>query len=153
MKPEYMDAAIQEAFDGIHSNHGGPFGCVIVKNGKIIGRGHNRVLIDHDPTAHGEVTAIRDAGRNLGTHDLSGCEMYTTGEPCPMCLAATMWANIGKVYYGCTIEENSIIGFRDAEMDEIVGDRKKTGNMLEQLGHDKCVVLFHEYNEMNAQRY
>lgn len=77
-----------------------PFGTVIVKDGEIVGRGHNRVVVNQDPTCHGEMEAIRDACRNLGTFDLSGCELYTTAEPCPMCLGATLWANIPVVYYG-----------------------------------------------------
>ena len=95
---EYMQVAIDEALDGISRQHGGPFGCVIVKDGRIVGQGHNRVLKNNDPTCHGEVSAIRDAGQKLGTFDLSGCELYTTGEPCPMCLCACLWANIDRVY-------------------------------------------------------
>ena len=116
---EYMQVAIDEALDGISRQHGGPFGCVIVKDGRIVGRGHNRVLKNNDPTCHGEVSAIRDAGQKLGTFDLSGCELYTTGEPCPMCLCACLWANIDRVYYGCTIEDNELIGFRDEDFDEL----------------------------------
>ena len=88
---EFMRQAIAEAREGIHAGHGGPFGTVIVKDGKIVGRGHNCVLSLNDPTCHGEVAAIRDAGKKLGTFDLSGCELYTTGEPCHMCLCACMW--------------------------------------------------------------
>ena len=87
----YMTEAINEALDGIRCGHGGPFGCVIVKDGEIIGRGHNRVLIDNDSTAHGEIVAIRNAEQQLGSYDLSGCILYTTGEPCPMCLYAILW--------------------------------------------------------------
>ena len=87
-KHELMKRAIEEAREGIRAGHGGPFGTVIVKDGQIVGRGHNCVLRDHDATCHGEVAAIRDAGRHLGTYDLTGCELYTTGEPCHMCLCA-----------------------------------------------------------------
>ena len=83
---KFMEAALQEAYEGIEKNHGGPFGAVVVKNGKIVGRGHNRVLYKKDPTCHGEMEAIRDACKNLETHDLTGCQLYTTAEPCPMCL-------------------------------------------------------------------
>ena len=100
---EYMKLAIDEAREGIYNSHGGPFGSVIVKDDEIVGRGHNMVLKNNDSTAHGEISAIRDAEKRLKTFDLSGCELYTTGEPCPMCLAACMWANIDKVYYGCTM--------------------------------------------------
>ena len=78
---EYMQMAIDEAMEGVTHGHGGPFGCVIVKDGAVVGRGHNRVLADHDATCHGEIAAIRSAGETLGTHDLTGCELYTTGEP------------------------------------------------------------------------
>ena len=82
----FMAAAIEEAYEGIEHGHGGPFGSVIVRDGEIIGSGHNRVLLNNDPTCHGEVDAIRSTCAELGTFDLSGCELYTTGEPCPMCL-------------------------------------------------------------------
>lgn len=82
----FMQAALEEAYAGIEAGDGGPFGTVIVKDGEIVGRGHNRVVVNQDPTCHGEMEAIRDACRNLGTFDLSGCELYTTAEPCPMCL-------------------------------------------------------------------
>lgn len=150
---EYMREAIAEAKEGIHNGHGGPFGSVIVKGGKIIGRGHNMVLINHDSTAHGEVTAIRNTGQLLGTHDLSGCELYTTGEPCPMCLAACLWANIDKVYYGCTIEDNAIIGFRDEEFDNKFGGREAFADYLEEVDRDACVELFEEYKTLDAEIY
>lgn len=148
-----MKMAIEEAREGIHNSHGGPFGCVIVKDGKIVGRGHNRVLIDNDSTAHGEVTAIRNAEKNLETYDLSGCAVYTTGEPCPMCLAACMWANIDKIYYGCTIADNARIGFRDEAFDNMFGGRDAFGDYLEELGREECLELFEEYNSLNAQKY
>ena len=148
-----MRQAIAEAREGINAGHGGPFGTVIVKDGKIVGRGHNCVLLLNDPTCHGEVSAIRDAGKNLGTFDLSGCELYTTGEPCHMCLCACMWANISKIYYGCTIDDNSIIGFRDGKFDEIFGGRDKLGDYMLEIGRDECLKLFEEYKNMQHQNY
>ena len=150
---ELMRQAIAEAREGINAGHGGPFGTVIVKDGKIVGRGHNCVLLLNDPTCHGEVSAIRDAGKNLGTFDLSGCELYTTGEPCHMCLCACMWANISKIYYGCTIDDNSIIGFRDGKFDEIFGGRDKLGDYMLEIGRDECLKLFEEYKNMQHQNY
>ena len=88
---KFMEAALQEAYDGIEKNHGGPFGAVVVKDGRIVGRGHNRVLYKKDPTCHGEMEAIRDACKNLETHDLTGCQLYTTAEPCPMCLGGILY--------------------------------------------------------------
>lgn len=130
-KINYMKLAVEEAREGIRNGEGGPFGSVIVKDGEIVGRGHNQVLKNNDPTCHGEVCAIRDACSRLGTYDLSGCIIYTTGEPCHMCLCACMWANIEKIYYGCTIEDNGLIGFRDDKFDRIFGGRDKLGDYLQ----------------------
>ena len=110
---EYMYIAKDLAKDNLKTNAGGPFGACVVKNGKIIGKGSNHVLSDNDPTAHAEIVAIRQACENIGSYDLSGCELYTTCYPCPMCLSAIMWANIKKVYYGNTKEDAAEIGFRD----------------------------------------
>lgn len=148
-----MEMAIDEARQGILRGHGGPFGSVIVKDGRVVARGHNMVLAGHDPTAHGEMIAIRRAGQVLGTHDLSGCTLYTTGEPCHMCLCGIMWANISQVYYGCTIADNGRIGFRDDKFNSIFGGRDKLGNLLIPLERDKCLALFEEYNKMQHQNY
>ena len=150
---EYMELAIAQAREGIHNNHGGPFGTVIVKDGEVIGQGHNMVLANNDSTAHGEITAIRDAEAKLGTYDLSGAVLYTTGEPCPMCLAACMWANIDKVYYGCTIADNAIIGFRDEAFDAMFGGREAFQDYLIELDRDACLKLFEEYTGLNRDRY
>ena len=109
----FMRAAIAEAELGLRENRGGPFGCVIVRGGSVIARGTNLVTSTNDPTAHAEVTAIREACRQLGTFRLEGCELYTSCEPCPMCLAAIYWARISKVYYGNTREDAAAIGFDD----------------------------------------
>ena len=108
-----MKLAIKEAREGILNGDGGPFGAIIVKEGKIIGKGHNKVVRNNDPTCHGEVDAIRNACKELNTFDLKGADIYTTGEPCPMCLGAILWSNINNIYYGCSIQENEMIGFRD----------------------------------------
>lgn len=150
---EYMHMAIEEAREGIAHRHGGPFGTVIVKDGKVVGRGHNRVLLSHDPTMHGEVSAIRDACLALNTHDLSGCELYTTGEPCHMCLCACLWANIEKVYYGCTIADNEDIGFRDDKFDKIFGGRDKLGDYLIPMDREGCLELFEEYKKTDPENY
>ncbi len=147
---DYMDEALKEAYIGIENNHGGPFGCVIVKDGKIIGRGHNRVLVNHDPTCHGEMEAIRDACKNLGTHDLSGSTLYTTAEPCPMCMGAILWANIREVYYGCSIKDTGRIGFRDDEFYETFSNRT---SVIKEASKEKCLELFDVYQKKNAQRY
>jgi len=115
MTPEaFMREAIKEAEAGLQGNRGGPFGCVVVRRGEIIARGNNRVTSSNDPTAHAEITAIREACRALNTFQLSDCELYTSCEPCPMCLAAVYWARIPKLYYGNTRLDAAAIGFDDA---------------------------------------
>lgn len=152
-KNAFMQIAIEEAREGIFHGHGGPFGSVIVKDDVIVGQGHNLVLANNDSTCHGEVSAIRNAEQNLGTYDLSGCILYTTGEPCPMCLAACMWANIDRVYYGCTIEDNAIIGFRDEAFDQMFGGREAFADYLIELDREACLKLFTEYSGLNATIY
>ena len=149
----YMTEAIREALDGISQGHGGPFGCVIVKDDEIIGTGHNMVLEEKDSTAHGEITAIRNAEDALDSYDLSGCVLYTTGEPCPMCLYAILWANISKVYYGCTIEDNADIGFRDEVFDDLSGGRENLSDFLVCIDRDACLKLFQVYSDMEHQIY
>lgn len=111
----FMKRAIELARGGITRGDGGPFGAVVVRDGKIIGEGWNRVVSSNDPTAHGEITAIRDACSRLGTFSLEGCEIHTTGQPCPMCLGAIHWARIGRIHYGFRIEDAAEIGFDDRE--------------------------------------
>jgi tRNA(Arg) A34 adenosine deaminase TadA len=111
----FMHRAIDLAYQGMAGKHGGPFGAVIVKDGVVIGEGHNRVLSSNDPTAHAEVTAIRNASANIKNFDLSGAEIYVNGLPCPMCMSAIFWARIDKVYYGCSAADAEEIGFDDDE--------------------------------------
>lgn len=150
---EFMQIAIQEAREGISNGDGGPFGTAIVRDGVLIASGHNHVLAYNDPTCHGEVDAIRKACKRLGTFDLTGCELYTTGEPCHMCLCACMWANISKIYYGCTIADNEIIGFRDNKFDQIFGGRDKLGNYMTEVDREACLRLFQDYSRMDATKY
>ncbi len=142
MSDGFMEEALKEAYEGIRKGDGGPFGAVIVREGEIIGRGHNRVVSGKDPTLHGEMCAIKDACERLGSFDLSGCDIYTTGEPCPMCLGAILWAGIARVYYGCGREEAEKIGFRDSAFyDAIEGKRLP----LEQVDAEACGRLFADY--------
>ena len=124
----FMQQAIDLSLQGINNNDGGPFGCVIVKGDEIIGRGNNKVTSSNDPTAHAEVVAIRDACANLSTFQLEGCEIYTSCEPCPMCLGAIYWARPKVVYYANTREDAAEIGFDDSmiyeEMNTPVEKRK-----------------------------
>ncbi len=109
----YLKLAINEASQGMNGRDGGPFGAVIALEGKIIGKGHNTVLKSHDPTAHAEMNAIRDACRSLKEHHLTGAVIYTNFEPCPMCLAAIYWANIRTIYFCAGRDDAETIGFMD----------------------------------------
>jgi len=113
---KYMQEAIQLAMENVEDNNGGPFGAVIVKDEKVVGRGSNHVTIFNDPTAHAEIVAIRDACKNLNTFDLGGCELYASCEPCPMCLGAIYWANISKLYYAATKDDAARSEFIDAHI-------------------------------------
>ena len=115
-KDRFMQMAIDLSQYSLDSKCGGPFGAIIVKDGKIIGSGSNRVTIDLDPTAHGEVVAIKEACKNIKSIDLSGCELYTSAEPCPMCTAAIYWSKIKAVYYCNTEEEALAHGFSDKKI-------------------------------------
>ena len=153
-KKEFMEMAVNEARKGIANRDGGPFGAVVVKDGEMIASGHNRVLADNDSTCHGEVDAIRKAENKLGTYDLTGCEIYTTSEPCPMCLAAIMWANIGKVYYGCSLADNEEIGFRDVRFDEMMGGRPGIPDgFMEERDKEMCMEVFREYKKIGGEKY
>lgn len=138
---EYMKIAKELSENNLKTNEGGPFGACIVKDGKIIGKGSNQVLKSNDPTAHAEVVAIRDACKNINSYDLSGCELYTSCYPCPMCLSATIWSNIKKVYYGNTKEDAANIGFRD---DFIY-------NYISGLNNDVCDNSVLELNNMDRE--
>ncbi len=149
----YMEEAIKEAQIGIRNNEGGPFGSVVVKDDKIIGRGHNQVLENEDATCHGEIQAIRAASKALHSFDLSGCVLYTTAAPCPMCLGAIMWANIEKVYYGCTIDDTNAIGFRDEKFYDYLKSEDHHELPMIENQRDKCLDLFKEYSSLNPQKY
>ena len=145
----YMKSAIREAYRGIESGHGGPFGAVIVKDGRIVAKGHNEVLKNRDATCHGEVMAIRRASKKLGTHNLKGCELYTTAEPCPMCLGAIMWANIDKVYFGCNINDTDKIGFRDEKFYNATKEEKEA--FMQELERGECLKLFSDYAAIDCK--
>ena len=113
MHEAHMKRAVELSRRGMESGHGGPFGAVIVRGGAVVGEGWNEVLSSKDPTAHAEVVAIRKACRALGTYDLSGCEIYASCEPCPMCLGAVYWSRIGRVYFSIGRHDAAGIEFRD----------------------------------------
>ena len=153
-KKEFMEIAVSEARKGFLNGDGGPFGAVIVRDGEVVASGHNQVLKNNDSTCHGEIDAIRKAEQKLQTYDLSGCQIYTTGEPCGMCLAAILWANIDKVYYGCSLKDNEKIGFRDDKIDKLLDrDDKLYGSLLEQKEREECLELFKEYRKSERVIY
>ncbi|MES2893713.1 MAG: nucleoside deaminase [Bacteroidota bacterium] len=125
---KFMQEAIHLSHQGMENNEGGPFGCVVVKGDAIVGRGNNKVSSTNDPTAHAEVIAIRDACKNIGSFQLEDCEIYTSCEPCPMCLGAIYWARPKVVYYANNREDAKRIGFDDSmiydEMTIAVADRR-----------------------------
>ena len=150
-----MDEAIAESAKNLETGHGGPFGAVVVKDGVIVGRGHNEVLKNNDPTCHGEIQAIRDACRSLGTYDLSACELYTSAEPCPMCLSAIIWANIKTVYYGNSAKDAAAIGFRDDFIYDFIkrGCADEDTLALRQMGREEAIKIFEQYKEKNMTIY
>ena len=150
---KFMQMADELSKQNLLTNNGGPFGAVIVKDGIVVGTGNNHVLANNDPTAHAEVMAIRNACQNLNTYDLTGCELYTSCYPCPMCLSAIIWANIKKVYYGNTKEDAADIGFRDDFIYDYlkllnVNDSKKN-EILETLPMDReeTIKAFNQFKD------
>lgn len=144
---KFMELAVQLANDNVHSKSGGPFGAIIVKDGKIIGKGCNNVTTTNDPTAHAEILAIRDACKNLGSFQLEGCEVYTSCEPCPMCIGALYWARPKVIYYANTKEDAAKIGFDDhfiyKELEKPIEQRSLKMIKLTSKNHD---VPFKSWN-------
>lgn len=145
---KFMREAIAMSQKGVRENEGGPFGCIIVKGEEIVGRGNNKVTSTNDPTAHAEVVAIRDACRNLSTFQLEDCEIYTSCEPCPMCLGAIYWARPKVIYYANNREDAAGIGFDDSmiyeEMSKEYDDRKIP---IRSLSRDEAFKVFIEWRE------
>jgi tRNA(Arg) A34 adenosine deaminase TadA len=141
--PKFLRRAIELATENVVSGAGGPFGAVIVLDGRIVGEGINTVTATHDPTAHGEVNAIRAAARALGRFSLAGCQLYTSCEPCPMCLAASYWARIDAIYYGASAADAARAGFDDAFFyDELRKDRSARILPATQLLGDEAWTSF-----------
>ena len=138
---KYMKRANELAKYSMDNNKGGCFGSVIVKDGVIVGEGYNTVISDNDPTRHGEINAIKNTCKNMSTFDLSGCELYTSAYPCPMCLGAIMWANIKTVYYGATAQDTGNIGFRDDFMYEWLNNKNEDFLRLIEMDRKECVEV------------
>lgn len=145
MKKEYMRKAIELSAENIR-NGGGPFGAVIVRGDEIVATGVNRVTCNCDPTAHAEVSAIRAASAKLGTFDLSGCEIYTSCEPCPMCLGAIYWAHLDKIYYANTKADAKAIDFDDSFIyDELALPLEKRHLTILPLMRDRAIKAFEKW--------
>ena len=148
---KWMKIAYDEAVKGMLDNEGGPFGAVIVKDGELIASGHNEVLKTKDPTAHAEINAIRKASQKLSNFDLSDCTLYTTCQPCPMCLGAIFWARIKIVYYGATKEDAQRGGFDDKHFYSMINGENNIVN-LEQIDHEDNAKLFDIWNEKSDSK-
>jgi len=143
---DFMDRARAEARLGIERGDGGPFGALVVQGDEIISRSHNEVLLRRDPTAHAEILAIRSAARVLGRPHLHDCVLYTTCEPCPMCLGAVAWARIPRLYYGCTRNDAEKIGFSDRRIYSLIRDEADAVSLTRiPLGRISCLSLFEEW--------
>jgi len=156
MKKDIINQAIERARETMNKNMGGPFGAAVIDgDGNLLSVASNTVLGDHDPTAHAEINAIREAAKVKGTHDLSGCIIYATGYPCPMCLSAIIWANIKEVVYGCRPEDADEIGFRDDFIYHFIKKDMSDETVLKfkEEGREDCLLLFREYAEQGKAIY
>lgn len=151
---KFMKIAFEEGRTGMHKGDGGPFGAVIVKDGEIIAREHNQVLVSQDPTMHAEVAAIREATKKLGRFDLGDCEIYASCQPCPMCMGAIFWAKLKTLYYAGSADDAASIGFDDKFIyDAIKNDFQGLERIkIENIDQDGCVTLFAEWNDMPERR-
>jgi guanine deaminase len=152
MEGKIMRRAIELARKGMLAGDGGPFGAVIVRDGEIVGEGWNRVLATNDPTAHGEVVAIRDACTKANDFSLAGCEIYTTGQPCPMCLGAIHWAHIGAIHYGFDIVDAERLGFSDSEFFRQLSLPANERSIPEiQVCREEALALAEEYLSLDGK--
>ena len=151
-KEEFMREAIRLSIENVETGKGGPFGAVIVKDGQIIARGANQVTTSNDPTAHAEVVAIRKACEVLGSFQLDSCELYTSCEPCPMCLGAIYWARPDKIYYANSKEDAKDINFDDQfiyeEIERPISERKL---FTQQMMRDEAIVGFQKWSESTGK--
>jgi guanine deaminase len=148
-----MQIAIDEAMRGVASGEGGPFGAVVARGGEVIATGHNQVLLLNDPSAHAEMQAVRAASAKLGRFDLSDCELYSSCEPCPMCLSAAIWAKIPRLYYGCTRVDAEQAGFDDKYIyDHICGVAAESKLDAIPFMHEECLTPFAMWAEKKDRR-
>jgi guanine deaminase len=148
----FMNIALQEARTGVEKQHGGPFGAAVVFENRIISRAHNQVLLENDPTAHAEIVAIRKAAKTIRHFHLTGCELYTTCEPCPMCLAAILWSRIKVLYFGCSRFDAAEIGFKDEEIYRYFDRENASVLQKEQTGRQACLKVFNFWQEQQNKK-
>lgn len=149
----FMMMAIELSQKSVRENLGGPFGCIVVKGDEVIGRGFNRVTSTNDPTAHAEIVAIRDATANIKNFQLDGCELYTTCEPCPMCLGAIYWARVSKIFYANSRKDAAQIGFDDEMIYSEFGvDLEERRIPLQVVGRDEALKVFDEWKNKEDKR-
>jgi len=149
----FMHEAIHLSETGMQQNEGGPFGCVIVKDDEIIGRGWNQVLSANDPTAHAEIVAIRNACKKLGSFHLHDCELYASCEPCPMCLAAIYWAQLKMIYFANTRNDANAIGFNDAFIyDELTLANEYRNVKMIALGRNDALKIFEQWTQKGNKK-
>jgi len=153
MSAEFMRRAIALAIDNLRVHGGGPFAALVVKEGRILAEGANRVTATNDPTAHAEIVAIRAACRALGDFQLTGCDLYTTCEPCPMCLGAIYWARPARIFYAGTAEDAAAAGFDDAFIyDELRHPRAERHLPMTQLLRDEALAIFSAWRELSSKK-
>lgn len=146
IEQEFMQQAIELSRQHLNEEGCAPFAALIVKDGTVVGQGVNQVIANHDPTAHGEVQALRDAGKNLGTWDMSGCELYTTCEPCELCVAAMHWARISKLYYANTLSDCEPMGLDLTGLHKAVrSDTHDRALPAEQILHDEAFAVLNQW--------
>uniref|UniRef100_A0A0N5BPL7 CMP/dCMP-type deaminase domain-containing protein n=1 Tax=Strongyloides papillosus TaxID=174720 RepID=A0A0N5BPL7_STREA len=145
---DFMKIAVKEAETGVNANDGGPFGAVVVKNGEVVATGHNMVLVNNDPTCHAEVTAIRNACKELKNFSLKGCVLYTSCYPCPMCMGAILWSGIEKCYYAANSIEAASVGFNDEDFHLFLqGKKSNVKTTLSELKVDEYMKPFNTWNQ------
>jgi len=152
MFPEFMRQAIALALENVQSGGGGPFAALVVKDGRVVAEGTNRVTSTNDPTAHAEVVAIREACRKLGTFQLTGCDLYTTCEPCPMCLGAIYWARPAQIFYASVAADAAAAGFDDALIyDELKRPLNSRHLPMQQLLRDESLEIFEAWKKQEKK--
>ncbi len=154
MNKKFMERAIELSIENVKKNHGGPFAAVVVKDGKIVAEGVNRVTATNDPTAHAEVVAIREACRALGAYELADCDIYTSCEPCPMCVGAIYWARPARVYYANTAADAAEAGFDDAYIyQELARPHHERKIPMKQVMREEALEAFRHWNEHPQKKH